>query len=123
MTRLRRRTRMHELSIAMNVVEAAREEAENRGGHVVSVHLKLGALSGVVKEALLGCYEMASAGTPLEGSRLVIEEAAAIVYCPSCRERRRLSSIQWFRCAECGSPASEVLEGREVEVTALEFAA
>jgi hydrogenase nickel incorporation protein HypA/HybF len=40
---------MHELSIAMSIVELAEEEAERRGVQVTAVHLKLGALSGVVK--------------------------------------------------------------------------
>jgi Zn finger protein HypA/HybF involved in hydrogenase expression len=39
---------MHELSIAMSIVELAQEEAERRGIQVDAVHLKLGALSGVV---------------------------------------------------------------------------
>jgi Zn finger protein HypA/HybF involved in hydrogenase expression len=43
---------MHELSIAMSMVETAREEAERRGVQVTAVHLRLGALSGVVKDAL-----------------------------------------------------------------------
>ena len=50
---------MHELSIALSIVELAEEEAERRGVQVNAVHLKLGALSGVVKDALLSCYEMA----------------------------------------------------------------
>ena len=65
---------MHELSIAMSIVEMAQEEALQRGVQVNAVHLKLGALSGVVKEALLSSYEMACDDTPLRGSRLVIEE-------------------------------------------------
>jgi len=44
---------MHELSIAMGIVEAATEEAQKRGVQVSAVHLRLGALSGVVKDALL----------------------------------------------------------------------
>ena len=47
---------MHELSIAMSIIELAQEESERRGVHVSAVHLKLGALSGVVKEALLGFF-------------------------------------------------------------------
>ena len=43
---------MHELSIAMSIVEMAEEEAEQRGAQVNAVHLKLGALAGVVKGAL-----------------------------------------------------------------------
>jgi len=47
---------MHELSIAMSIVEMAQEEAAQRGCQIDAVHLKLGALSGVVKDALLSSY-------------------------------------------------------------------
>jgi hydrogenase nickel incorporation protein HypA/HybF len=112
---------MHELSIAMSIVELAEEEAERRGVHINAVHLKLGPLSGVVKEALLSSYEMACADTPLQGSRLVFEEVPVIVFCPHCQGRRTLSSVQWFCCPECGTPTSEVVQGKELEVTALEI--
>ena len=45
---------MHELSIAMSIVELAEEEAERRGVQVEAVHLKLGALSGVLRNGLRG---------------------------------------------------------------------
>jgi hydrogenase nickel incorporation protein HypA/HybF len=113
---------MHELSIAMSIVEMAEEEAEQRGGVQVSaVHLKLGALSGVVKEALLSAYEMACEDTPLRGSRLVIEEIPVVVFCSSCQAQRALSSIQLFCCAVCGTPASQVVHGKELKVVALEI--
>src|SRR5262249_14838866 len=91
-------TAMHELSIAMNIVELAREEEEQRGVRVLAVHLKLGALAGVVKEALLGSYEMAAEGTPLQGSRLQISDVPVVVFCPSCKAPRELPSIQLFQC-------------------------
>jgi hydrogenase nickel incorporation protein HypA/HybF len=113
---------MHELSIAMSIVEMAQEEAERRGGVQISaVHLKLGILSGVVKEALLSSYEMACEGTVLQGSRLVVEEIAVIVFCPRCQMPRAPSSIQLFCCAECGTPTSEIVQGKEIEVVALEM--
>ncbi len=60
---------MHELSIALSIVEGAEEEVERQGGgRVYAVHLRLGPLSGVVKEALLFSYELACEGTSLEGS-------------------------------------------------------
>ena len=112
---------MHELSIAMSIVEMAEEEAEQRGAHVHAVHLKLGALAGVVKGALLSSYEIACEGTGLAGSRLVIEEVPVVVYCSQCLAARTLVSIQMFVCPECGGPVSEVLEGRELQVFALEI--
>jgi hydrogenase nickel incorporation protein HypA/HybF len=113
---------MHELSIAMSIVEMAEEETVRRGGaQVNAVHLKLGKLSGVVKEALLSCYEMACEGTGMQGSRLVVEEIPIEVYCPTCLGPRTLESVQWFVCPECKNPVSEVIHGRELQVFALEL--
>ena len=112
---------MHELSIAMSIVELAEEEAERRGVQIEAVHLRLGALSGVVKDALLSCYEMACDNTALQGSRLVIEEIPVVVFCAHCQAQRPLSSIQLFRCSECGTPSSEIVHGKELEVVALEI--
>jgi hydrogenase nickel incorporation protein HypA/HybF len=112
---------MHELSIAMSIVEVAQEEATQRGVRIHAVHLKLGALAGVAKESLLSCYEMACGETPLEGSRLVIEDVPVVVFCPACQAQRPISCIQLFCCAECGTPTAEVLQGKELEVVALEI--
>lgn len=112
---------MHELSIAMSIVELAEEEAERRGVQIEAVHLKLGALSGVVREALLSCYEMACENTALHGSRLVVEDVAVEIFCATCQARRVLSSMQLFCCPECGNPSSEIVHGKELEVSALEI--
>jgi len=99
----------------------AEQEAQRHGGRVAAVHLKLGMLSGVVKEALLSSYEMASADTALAGSQLIVEDVPIIVYCPSCQEQRQIKSAQWFCCPECGTPTSEVVQGKELELVALEI--
>ncbi len=113
---------MHELSIAMSMVEMAAEESARRGGvQVHAIHLKLGQLSGVVKEALLFSYDVACEGTTLEGSRLIIEEIPIVVYCPNCQMERALASMQRFCCDVCGTLTPEVLRGRELEVVALEI--
>ena len=112
---------MHELSIAMSIVELAEEEAESRGVQVDAVHLKLGALSGVVKEALLSCYDMACENTTLQGSRLIIEDVPVVIFCSTCQAERTLSSMQLFCCSGCGTPASQIIHGKELEVVALEI--
>lgn len=110
---------MHELSIAMSIVEMAQEEAERRDVKIDAVHLELGPLSGVVAEALLFSYEMACSGTRLEGSQLVIKEVPIEVYCPSCKAQRILISMQWFCCPVCGTPTADVIHGKELVVIAL----
>jgi hydrogenase nickel incorporation protein HypA/HybF len=68
---------MHELSIALNIVEIAQQEMLRHGGERVrAVHLQVGPLAGVAREALLFSFGLACEGTPVEGSSLIIEEAA-----------------------------------------------
>jgi hydrogenase nickel incorporation protein HypA/HybF len=113
---------MHELSIAVSMIEMATEEAERRGGaHVSALHVKLGPLSGVVKDALMFSYDVATSGTPLEGSRLVIEEVQVVVNCPECREQRIIESIQRFCCPVCGALTPEVVQGKELLLVAMEI--
>ena len=112
---------MHELSIAMSILEIAQEEAEQRGIKVGAVRVKLGALCGVVKDSLLFSYEVASADTPLKGSRLVVEEVPVAVFCSRCQAQRPVQSIQLLCCAECGAPTPEIVHGKELEVVALEI--
>jgi hydrogenase nickel incorporation protein HypA/HybF len=112
---------MHELSIAMSIVDMALEEAESRNVQVDAIHLELGALSGVVKEALLFSYNVASDGTLLEGSRLVVKEIPIEVFCPICKLPRTLTSTQWFHCPDCGAATSEILHGKELVITVLEL--
>jgi len=111
---------MHELSIAISIVEMAQEEAESRHVRVEAVYLKLGALAGVVKEALLSSYEIACEGTPLQGSRLIIEVAPIVIFCSKCNAPRPLGSVQLFCCPVCGTASGQITQGKEIEVVALE---
>jgi len=112
---------MHELSVALSIVDIARDEGERLGGRVSAVHIRLGKLAGVVKDALTFSYDIACQDTPLEGSRLVIEDVPIIVFCPRCQTERALSSAQSFCCGECGTPTPEVRAGRELQLVALEM--
>lgn len=113
---------MHELSIALSIIDTATEEAARRGAaQVNAVHLKLGPLSGVVKDALLFSYELACDGTALAGSKLIIEEMPVVVFCSSCEGERVIQSIQSFSCPDCGTLTPEVRKGAELEVFAMEI--
>jgi hydrogenase nickel incorporation protein HypA/HybF len=113
---------MHELSIAVSIIDVAIEELERQGGgRVDAVHLKLGPLSGVIKEALLSAYELACEQTALEGSRLLIQEVPVEIYCAQCQAEQRVESIQEMSCCVCGTPSAQVVRGRELEIVAMEI--
>ncbi|HVA63472.1 MAG TPA: hydrogenase maturation nickel metallochaperone HypA [Terriglobales bacterium] len=68
---------MHELSLALSLIEVVEEQAAARGGlRVRAVRLRVGTLAGVSDEALAFAYEIACEGTALAGSRLVTETTA-----------------------------------------------
>ncbi|MGD0646856.1 MAG: hydrogenase maturation nickel metallochaperone HypA [Acidobacteriaceae bacterium] len=112
---------MHELSIAYSLVELASQTAAEAGAtRVRAVYLRLGALSGVDRGALDFCYEVATEGTLLAGSTLVVEELPVRVYCPACVQEVELASIQCFQCPQCGAPSGDIRQGRELALESIE---
>ena len=80
---------VHELSIAMSLVEMATEEAEQRGARVLATHVQArGALGRRERGAACRPIEMASEGTPLEGTALVIDEVPVVIHCAVCDQDR-----------------------------------
>ncbi len=113
---------MHELSIALSLIEVATEALNQQGAvRVQTLHLKLGCLSGVVKEALSSAFEVARVGTPFESATLWIEEVAVEIFCRSCNASQRPESPTNLRCPTCGTATSQLLRGRELELVALEI--
>jgi hydrogenase nickel incorporation protein HypA/HybF len=113
---------MHELSIALSILDMAEEEADRQGGvRVQGIHLRLGPLSGIVKQALLDAYELARDASPLKEAELIIEEVPVLASCPVCGTARAVISVQQLCCAECGTPTPQVISGRELEIVALEI--
>lgn len=113
---------MHELSIALSILDVASEEANRRGLDVTCVHVKVGPLSGVVPQALESAWELArqSYDSPLASAQLAIEQTPLIAYCPTCDEDQTLASPQMLCCPACATPTPRIVSGRELDVVALE---
>lgn len=113
---------MHELSIAMSILDVAEEQMENHPeARVEAIHIRVGPLSGVVKEALTSAYELAREQTRFSTARLVFEDMPIVIFCAKCNAERPVVSMQRLCCTECDTPASEVVRGRELELAALEL--
>ena len=109
---------MHELAIAEDVVSSVRERTRDRDGRVV--RLRVGALAGVVPDALDFCFELAAAGTPLEGASLEIVQECGRAHCRTCEADFELPDA--LLLCECGSADVALLSGRELSVTSVEVA-
>lgn len=110
---------MHELSIALSMIDQIEAEVSRHGGDVATVYLRLGMLSAVDAQALQFAYELACAGTALASSHLEIESVPLTVYCPQCQGTRH-PEPQEIGCPRCPSVAQEILTGMELEIRALE---
>jgi|ERR1700722_19419931 len=113
---------MHELSIALSILDAVEEQSRQRGGaRITAVHLKVGPLSGVVPEALVSAFEMAREESDFGECRLEIDQTPVIIRCPGCQADRPVESIQQMSCSVCGTATADVVSGRELEVCAMEI--
>lgn len=114
---------MHELSVAQSLIDQACEAAAREGSaRVLRLSLKVGVLSGIVKEALLFSFELAAEGTACQGAALDIEEVPLSVFCPRCEAPRTLADCCHFICPTCGTPAPRILAGRELDLVSIEIA-
>ena len=114
---------MHELSIALSMIEQIEEEIEAHGGGTIeTIFVRVGVLSGVDVQALRSAYELASEGTELANSRLEVESVPLLVYCPQCRSTHT-PDPQQILCPRCLTPEQQIVHGRELEIRALEIAA
>lgn len=114
---------MHEMGIAMQIVEIATssipDDMENV--RVERVNLRVGKLAGVVPESLRFCFEIVNRDTPLSGAELRIEEIPVVARCREC-------NFEWtinrpvFTCKKCKSGSIDIISGRELDITSIEVA-
>ncbi|MEV6654366.1 hydrogenase maturation nickel metallochaperone HypA [Streptomyces sp. NPDC051219] len=114
---------MHEMSIAMAVVGQVEEAAAAAGGvtAVTSVRLQVGELAGVVPDALAFCFELACAGTVLEGAELVAEAVPGRARCAPCANEWAVGLPPQLCCPGCGGATAELLSGRELQIVSVHW--
>ncbi|MFI0961696.1 hydrogenase maturation nickel metallochaperone HypA [Streptomyces sp. NPDC021080] len=112
---------MHELSIAVAVVEQVEEAVREQGRAVASLTLRIGELAGVVPEALDFSFGLAAEGTALAGARLLIETVEARGRCEGCGREAATGMPPVLWCAGCGAPLT-LLGGRELEIVRVTLA-
>ena len=113
---------MHELSIVSSVVDTVTESlTAYPSARVLEVRLRIGALASVVVDSLEFCWGIATEGTGLEGSRLVVKIVPVVMHCSVCAEDVELESLQGFRCPRCDEPCSDLRQGRELEIESFEI--
>jgi hydrogenase nickel incorporation protein HypA/HybF len=111
---------VHELSIAQSLVSLVQQQLPEGVTRVTAVDMRLGALAGVVRGALEFCYDIATEGTPLQGSTLRIVELPIVIHCPECQADQTLEGVA-FRCPVCGTLSGDIRQGRELDLASIEY--
>lgn len=112
---------MHEISVALNVLEGVEETALRQGiERVCAVHVRVGALSGIVRDALLFSWDVVTAETICAGSELRVEDVPLIIFCERCESERAPLPGTGLLCPECATVSPQIVRGREMQVVAME---
>ena len=109
---------MHELAIAESVVDTVTQRLPD--ATVTCVHLEIGALSGVVADSIRFCFDLATEGTALAGSRLEITEPPGRCRCRSCGTEFQPDPP--IVLCPCGSADVAVLGGEELKILSVQVA-
>ncbi|NJP50337.1 hydrogenase maturation nickel metallochaperone HypA [Streptomyces sp. SBST2-5] len=113
---------MHEMSVALSVVDQVEQAARANGARGVrQVRVDIGELAGVVPDSLAFCFELACAGTALEGARLVMRPVPGRASCAPCGRTWDTGMPPDLVCARCRSAATELLSGRELRITQVQW--
>lgn len=111
---------MHELSIALGIVDIAEKETKKANAKQVdSIELVIGTLSGVEPEALEFVWQVAIQDTVLAKATKHIEYIQAKAKCLECETVFTVENI-YDACPKCNSYFKDVFQGKELKVKALE---
>jgi len=112
---------VHEVGITQNILEIALDHARRAGAErITSLSVEIGALSGVIPEAVEFCFEAVTRGTLAEGARLNIVRIPGRGRCHTCGRESDLDTYT-FSCPHCESLDLERLQGDELRLTELEI--
>lgn len=113
---------MHEFGIAQGLLRTALDAAAKSDAvRVERIDLRIGALAGVVEDALTFAFEALAEGTPAEGARVVVEAVPVTCYCASCA-REFTAPDCTYRCPRCQILSVDLRRGREMELVSIQVA-
>jgi hydrogenase nickel incorporation protein HypA/HybF len=112
---------MHELSVAQEILEIVKQYLPNPvPGSVKFVKLNIGRLSNILPESLSFCYEAITDKTPLDGSKLIINELPLLISCSNCEAEMEIEP-PIFVCPTCGSSQIKIISGTELYIEEIEL--
>ena len=110
---------MHELSMAMEVIELVQHEADkNRVSNIEEILIEVGDLCGVETDIFQSALEMVVKDTLLENSHVRITHTPGKGKCNACNMEFEMKN-RLDLCPDCGCFVSEVSGGQEFRVLSI----
>jgi hydrogenase nickel incorporation protein HypA/HybF len=110
---------MHELSIALGIVDLAEQEAAKVGGNKIeSIELVIGKLSGVEIESLDFAWSSATEGTMLEHAERITIQIQGKAKCLECANEFEIESL-YENCPTCKSYFKDIIQGKELQLKSI----
>ena len=110
---------MHEMSIALNIIQIAETELQkSEGKEIIAMNISVGKLSGVVIESLYFALKTAKEKGPLSQAKINIDEMPAKMKCLSCMHEFEVDEF-YNICPKCESFKHEILSGKELLINSI----
>ena len=119
---------MHEYSIARELIDTLTEQVdETKLANTTKVHLELGELRVISREALNQAFRIITEDTILAGAALEFEKVPLVAHCDECEFEGEVNyddelslhfSVPVLSCPNCGSSV-EIIKGNELSVKSL----
>jgi len=110
---------MHELTIAQSIIEIAEEIAFNeKADSVQSIEIEIGALSGVVLEALEFALEVSTKNTMLENAKVDYTNINGKAECLNCNYSFETNDLLTF-CPKCKAASFKIIDGKQLRIKSL----
>ncbi len=111
---------MHELSIALGIVDIAEKETKKAKKHKVDlIELEIGTLAGIEFDSLDFVWSSAVKNTVLESAVKKVNIIQGEAKCGDCNTIFKLNNI-YDSCPNCNSFLKDIIKGKELLVKSLE---
>jgi hydrogenase nickel incorporation protein HypA/HybF len=118
-----RRRNLHEVSIALGMIEELIKIAhKNDAKKVTNVKLKIGKRSGIVTDSLIFAFDAVKLEHPvLSSSTISIEEIPLTYECNKCKKAFQTDNFSFPSCPFCKSYSMKLLSGEEQHIENVEL--
>lgn len=112
---------MHELSVAQEILKIVDHYLPDPSPNSVKfIKIKVGKFSNILTDSLAFCYEALVDSTPLQGSKLKIEESPVKISCSNCNQEFEIEPPV-FSCPGCTHNHIRIISGTELQVEEIEL--